>query len=465
MIAEDPKVLSVADLSRRLRRAVEATATRVWVEGEVKNTKVAASGHVYFSLRDEREDALLDCVMYRTSALRVGRLIVDGARVEVRGSASFFVPRGRVQIVADVARPRGRGALLEALEALKHKLAAEGLFDATKKRRLPAEPKIIGIVTSASGAAVHDIARVAFRRGGARLLVARASVQGPTAPREIEVALDLLERVKGVDVIIVGRGGGASDDLSAFQDERVVRRIARCRVPVVSAVGHEIDVTLTDLVADLRAATPSQAAEMVVPERRGQQNEARRLSVALGRAMQEYLDECRQQVDRNVLRLGDPHRAIADARQAVDDLEARMTGRLTASLATARSDALRLAARIAARHPRASIAMERGELDGATLRLAAAMRTRIARERSAFSPVATKMSELPKASVVERRRSLASLAARLDGLSPLSVLSRGYAVALGPSGSALLRASDVSEGDAIVVRLHDGSLRARVTST
>lgn len=456
-------VLSVADVSRRLRRAIEAAGARVWVQGEVTGAKLAASGHLYFSLKDEREDALLDCVMYRTAALRFAREIVDGARVELRGSASFFVPRGRVQLIADVARPRGRGALLEALEVLKHKLAAEGLFRPEKKRPLPSRPRVVGVVTSPAGAAVHDIARVAFRRGGARLLVARASVQGPSAPREIERAIDLLERVPEVDVIIVGRGGGATDDLAAFQDEAVVRRIARARVPIVSAVGHEIDVTLADLAADVRAATPSQAAELVVPERRGQRDEVERAAEALVRAMRGYLDDCGRCADENRRRLGDPHARLAEAGQLLDDLSSRLAAHLRDGLSARRRASLQLAARLAERHPRAALATERGAIDAVALRLSAAMVARAAAERHAARSLAARIHDLPRRSLSERRQQLASLSARLDALSPLAVLSRGYAVVLGRDGRALVRASDVAPGEPLDVVLHDGRLRATVT--
>lgn len=461
-MTEATDVLTVADLSRRLRRAVESVGARVWVEGEVTGAKLATSGHLYFSLKDEREPASLDCVMYRLAALRFARLIADGARVELRVSTSFFVPRGRVQLVADAARPRGRGALLEALEVLKQKLAADGLFRPEKKRPLPLRPRVIGVVTSASGAALHDIAEVAFRRGGARILVARASVQGAAAPREIERALDLLEQVPEVDVIIVGRGGGAADDLAAFQDERVVRRIARARVPIVSAVGHETDVTLADLAADVRAATPSQAAELVVPESRAQREAVARAGNDLARAMRGYLDECRALAEDNRRRLGDPHRRIGDARQVLDDLSSRLGARGRDALAVRRRASLQLGARLLERHPRAALARERGALDAAALRLSAAIVARVAADRHASDALSVRVRTVPAQALLARRQQLASLVARLDALSPLSVLARGYAVVLGRDGRALLHASDAAPGDPLDVRLHDGTLRAKV---
>ena len=268
--AKEILVYSVADLDRRLKRAVESASLDIWVVGEVSGAKPAPSGHVYFCLKDEREDAIIDCVMYRSAPVRARFLIVDGARVQLRGRATVWAPRGRLQFVGDMARPAGRGALLEALENLKNKLLGEGLFHSDRKRPLPRHAHVIGVVTSASGAAIHDIAKVAFRRGGVRIVLSPASVQGQAAATQVIEAIDRLESVRDLDVIIVGRGGGSAEDFMVFNDEAVVRRVAGCRVPVVSAVGHEIDVTLTDLAADARAATPSQAAEMVVADSNAQ---------------------------------------------------------------------------------------------------------------------------------------------------------------------------------------------------
>ena len=265
-----PRTLTVGELDRAIERSLDVSfEAPVWVEGEVTGARPTASGHLYFGFKDEREDASIDVAIYKTSLTpRVRAMIVDGARVRLRGKPSFWAPRGRLQLVADRAEPVGRGALLEALERLKTKLAAEGLFDAAKKRAIPTEPRVIGVVTSKTGAVIHDIYKVAFRRGGARVLLAPAVVQGAGAAGSVRRALELLARVAEVDVVIVGRGGGSSDDLSAFNDEELVRAVAACRVPVISAVGHEVDVTLTDFAADARAATPSQAAEMVVPDAR-----------------------------------------------------------------------------------------------------------------------------------------------------------------------------------------------------
>ena len=440
-VEEAPTVISVGELDRRLKRLLESETADVQVEGEVSGLKEPASGHAYFTLKDEREDASIECVMYRTAAPRSRRLLKEGARVVLVGRATVYAPRGRLQLTADSAKPAGRGALLEALERLKEKLAGEGLFAEERKRPLPAEPRVIGVVTSADGAAIHDIVTVAFRRAPVRILLASAPVQGPGAAARIGRALQMLARVPDLDAIIVGRGGGSADDLSAFNDEDLVRLIAACRVPVVSAVGHEIDVSLTDLVADARAATPSQAAEMLVPDARARAEAIQHVSARMRRALAHKLMDARATLDRQATRLGTPARLLAERRQGLDDTRQRMGGALAGAVAAGRADVTRVERRLYARHPRAVLAAARGALGPARARLDAAMARDLA----------------------TAREGLAASAARLDAMSPLAVLGRGYAIATGPTGRAILDPTDVHEGDAIRVRVHRGTLTARVT--
>ncbi|MEB2310675.1 MAG: exodeoxyribonuclease VII large subunit [Sorangiineae bacterium] len=438
---EEAEVIGVAELDRRLKHAVEGVTGREWIEGEVGSLKRAASGHVYFSLKDEREDAMIDCVMYRYQAQRARQVLEDGARVQLFGRATLWAPRGRLQLVAEQARPAGRGALLEALEQLKLKLAAEGLFAVERKRPLPPEPRVVGVVTSSAGAAFHDIRTVAFRRGGARLVLAPAQVQGEAAPASIVRALELIERYPGLDVIIVGRGGGAAEDLMAFNDERVVRRVAALRVPVVSAVGHEIDTTLTDLAADVRAATPSQAAELVIPDARARREALARLARQLARAVEARVTEDRATVERLRNRLSDPRFLIAERQQGLDLLGQELERLARRAIARRRSASELLYRRLATRHPRAVLAEARGELGPLSARLEAAVRFRL----ETF------------------RRTLGERAARLEGMSPLSVLGRGYAIARREDGRAVRRASEVRVGEALELIVHDGRVGARVT--
>ena len=437
------EVISVAELDRRLKRAVEAVTGREWVEGEIASLKLAPSGHAYFSLKDEREDAIVECVMYRMNAQRARRHLTDGARVQLFGRATLWAPRGRLQRVAESLRPAGRGALLEALEKLKARLLAEGLFAPEKKRPLPAEPRVVGVVTSAAGAAFHDIRTVAFRRGGVRLVLSPAVVQGEAAPESIVRAIDLLECYPGLDVMIVGRGGGSGEDLMAFNHEQVVRRVAAARVPVVSAVGHEVDLTLCDLAADVRAATPSQAAELVIPDASARRELLVRQTRHLLRAMQGRLLEERSRVERLRGQLSDPRFLIAERQQSLDELGSRLERATTRTLARRRALVVDAERRLSARHPRAVLAQARARLAPLEARLGAAAGAEVGRCRARAG----------------------ELVARLAALSPLAVLARGYAIATLPGGRAIRAASEVNPGDAISIRVSAGRIGARVTDT
>jgi exodeoxyribonuclease VII large subunit len=439
-VAQTEEIISVAELDRRLRRAVESATGREWVEGELSSLKWAPSGHAYFCLKDEADDAVIDCVMYKLQASRARRFLTQGARVQLRGRATVYAPRGRLQLIGEALRPAGRGALLVALEELKRKLAAEGLFEQARKRALPAEPRVVGVVTSAAGAAFHDVRTVAFRRGGVRLVLSPATVQGDLAPQSLIRALDLIERYPGLDTLIIGRGGGSGEDLAAFNDERVVRRVAQAGVPVVSAVGHEIDFTLVDLVADVRAATPSQAAELVIPDAAARRQSLALCTRQLARAIGSILRERRSDVDRMRSRLGDPRFVLAERQQHLDELTAALERSSQRELARRRARLEALHRRLSAQHPRAVLARSRGELGPLSARLAAVIRLRLGQARGRLDRAA----------------------ARLDSLSPLAVLGRGYAIVLGREGRAVRRAAELSAGDEITVRLHEGRVLAAV---
>ncbi|HMJ10706.1 MAG TPA: exodeoxyribonuclease VII large subunit, partial [Polyangiaceae bacterium] len=434
------EVISVGELDRRLRRAVEGVTGREWVEGEVSSLKRAVSGHVYFSLKDEREDAVIDCVMYRLSAQRARRHLSEGARLQLLGKATLWAPRGRLQFIADLVRPAGRGAALEALELLKQRLLAEGLFAVERKRRLPAEPRVIGVVTSSVGAAFHDICSVAFRRGAARIVLCPALVQGEMAPESLVSGIDLIERYPGLDVLIIGRGGGSGEDLMAFNDERVVRRVALARVPVVSAVGHEVDVTLTDLVADVRASTPSQAAELVMPDLHARQERLVRARAQLTRAVQTHLAELGSALGHSRLRLGDPRFLVAERQQYVDEMLLRLERLAARQTSRRRSRVENLHRRLASRDPRAVLGRARADLGPLTARLDAAMRLELSRAARRFGEYAE----------------------TLNALSPLSVLARGYAIATRSDNRALRAAEEAAPGETLTLRLSRGQLGVRV---
>jgi exodeoxyribonuclease VII large subunit len=439
---EEPRPLTVGELDRAIKGALdEVFHNAVWVEGEVADSRPAQNGHLYFCLRDEREEAAIDVVVYRSTVTpRMRTLCVDGARVRLRGRPTLWPPRGRLQFVADRMQAAGRGALLEALEKLKAKLAAEGLFAAERKRPLPREPRTIGVVTSPQGAAIHDVCRVAFRRGGARILLSPAQVQGAGAAESICRALAQLQRVREVDVIVVGRGGGSTDDLVAFNDEAVVRAVAGCRVPVVSAVGHDVDVTLTDFAADARAATPSQAAELVVPDGMARRELLRRTRLHLARSMRARLGEGDVSLVRVARRLADPRLVIAAHQQALDDRTTRLVARVRACISRCRDAAARGQHRLAYLHPRAVMARERAQ--------AAHLRQRL--------------EALWSASFERRSADLRHATARMDALSPLRVLARGYAIATREDGRAVRSSEDVAAGDAIHVRVRHARIQAHV---
>jgi exodeoxyribonuclease VII large subunit len=440
--APRPRALSVAELDRAIKGSLEANFDRpVWVEGEVSGARPVSSGHLYFSLKDEKEDATIDVAMYKTNITpRARALVKDGARVRLRGRPTFWAPRGKLQFIADRADAVGRGALLEALEKLKEKLSAEGLFAPERKRPLPADPRTIGVVSSAGGAVIHDIYRVAFRRGGASVLLSAATVQGDGAPESIRRALARLERVWDVDVIIIARGGGSADELMAFNDEDVVRAVAGCRVPVVSAVGHEVDVTLLDFAADARAATPSQAAEMVVPDGAARLSLLAERRARLLRAMRARLAEEREVLGRLGRKLGDPRLAIASSQQLLDDRALRLDAAVSRAIASRREHEHAVSARLYAEHPRAVLA----------------------RERVAMARVHDRLAAAAQASLARRISTAHAMAGRLDALSPLKVLGRGYAIATREGGHAIRAATDVKPGDRIAVRVAEGQFDADV---
>jgi exodeoxyribonuclease VII large subunit len=436
-----PRVFSVGQLARLLRSELEEATTGVVVGGEIVGFREVSSGHAYFTLRDENEEAAIDCVMYRSAPVRARRLLAEGARLVLKGRVTFWAPRGRVQLVVDNAKPAGRGALLEALEKLKAKLLAEGLFAAERKRPLPKEPRVVGVVTSKEGAALADIVKVAFRRGAARIVVAPAPVQGPDAARLLARALRMLGRHPDVEVVILGRGGGSAEDLSAFNDEDLARAVAASPVPVVSAVGHEVDVTLVDLVADVRAATPSQAAELVVPDGAARLALAAQLRSRLARAAVRALDE-------RTLHL--------------DDLRDALTGGTTLAIGRHRDALHRVERRLAARHPARVLAQARAGLEPLRRKLEAAGTRYVSLRRARPEELATRATVAMATLVASRRAALAERAARLDAMSPLAVLGRGYAVVRTEDGRVVRRRDEVAAGERLHIRLAEGTVAATV---
>ncbi len=319
------QVYTVSELTLGLKTVLEEAFPAVWVEGEISNLRTPGSGHSYFTLKDE--GAQLSAVLFRGRGRRVRFDLEDGMQVLVFGGLDVYAARGQYQLVVEMMEPKGLGALQLAFEQLKRKLEAEGLFDEGRKRPLPAFPRVIGVVTSPTGAAIRDILNIIGRRfGDLHILIAPVRVQGDEAPGEIIQALLNLQAVAELDVIIVGRGGGSIEDLWAFNDEGVARAIVACCVPVISAVGHETDFTIADFVADLRAPTPSGAAELVVREKLTVIEALVDLYARLKQAVTSEIAGYRERVEylgrRRVLT--DPARALRDLHRRLDDLQGRL---------------------------------------------------------------------------------------------------------------------------------------------
>lgn len=431
------KPISVADVVRVAARTLDGLGL-LWLEGEVTQVTRPASGHLYFSLRDR--DSVLPAIMWSRDLTRMKFKIEPGQRLRVRGRLGVYDRDGRMQLYVDFAEPAGAGAAAIAFEQLKQKLAAEGIFDPAKKRPLPRFPRRIGVVTSKSGAAVHDIIRTVQRRFPTPILICDAAVQGETAPHQIVMGMAMVVRA-GVDVVIIGRGGGAATDLTAFNHERVVRTVARCPVPVISAVGHEVDLTLADLAADARASTPTAAAELAVPD---------------GHALGELLVKERRRLDREM------GHVLARARQDLDHATMALHARGERSLAAMRAQLAKLHEQLAGQHPRARILRHRTVLGDLERRLAAASPIRrIGRARHDLASLTARADAAIATSVARRRADLAQAGAQMAALSPLAVLDRGYAMVR--AGNTIVRdASKVKAKQTLQVRLARGALDVTV---
>jgi exodeoxyribonuclease VII large subunit len=435
------RVLTVSELTRAVKDTLESRFGGLWVEGEISNLRVHTSGHVYFTLKDE--EAQVRAVLFRSRVRRVRFEPADGLHILAFGRLDVYAVRGEYQFVCEVLEPKGLGALQLAFEQRKARLAAEGLFDSARKRALPAFPRRVGLVTSPTGAAVRDFLRVVTRRfAGLQVLVCPVRVQGDTAAGEIAEALATLNRLGGLDVIVLARGGGSLEDLWAFNEEAVARAIAASKIPVISAVGHETDVTIADFVADLRAPTPSAAAELVVREKielvRQLGALRTRLGQAMGRRTGRLVDRLADFRRRRVLT--DPGRPLRDWARRLDDLGTRLDRGMT-----------RHGARTRERLGRAARALRPGLL-----------RASVQHQRRLAAQLGSRLERGIRRETTRNRRAAEALAGRLDSLSPLACLARGYAIAALPSGEVLTRADRVRVGDQVAVRLREGSLGCRV---
>ena len=442
--APSRRVWRVADLVSAVRTSVERSYTDVWVEGEISNFRAAESGHLYFALKDG--DALLRVVMFRMQARLLRFKPDNGMQIIARGRVTIYDQRGELQLSAEFLEPVGAGALQLAFEQLKNKLAQEGLFDAARKKSVPQLPRRIGIVTSPRGAALHDMLNVLARRHeSVGILIYPAQVQGETAATEVASGIRYFNRIKNVDVIIVARGGGSLEDLAAFNDEGLARIIADSHLPVISAVGHETDFTIADFVADLRAPTPSAAAELVIESKHQLAEHLAHLHQRLSRATRYRLLMAKSQFS-DLAQHGAFARIqdlIARRAQRLDELVYRMGSTHQRLLHEYRSRLEIAAARVRHFDFRRSLTITRTKLESGMDALVRSIRSLLANQRARLN----------------------QSAATLEALSPVKILERGYALVFDSTGALLKDASRLSPGDEVSARVAKGSFTAQVKKT
>jgi len=448
LVFEEPaqlrRIWPVSDLVAEAKGLVEQKFGDVWVEGEISNFRAAPSGHIYFTLKDA--DAQLPAVLFRRQALLLRFRPEDGLHVLARGKVSVYEQRGQMQLVAETLEPVGAGSLQLAFEQLKEKLKAEGLFDAGRKRALPAFPRTVGIVTSPTGAVIRDFLHIVGRRhSGLNVLLCAVTVQGESAAAEVEAALGTLNRSGLADVIVIARGGGSLEDLAAFNSERVARAIAASMLPVVSAIGHETDFTIADFVADLRAPTPSAAAELITEAQHRIEEHLTNLERRLERATRFQLLHAKQQMARVPMSRAESRVAalIYRREQQLDELAARLEDAVCEPLREKQQYVAAMRAVILRHDPRRLLGRARERVAAATAYMERAME-RTHRDRCAAAGAA---------------------AARLRALSPLAVLERGYALVSDGAGKLVRSTTQVAEGDLLTTRVHDGAFTSRVEAT
>jgi len=441
MQAEFLQIYSVSQLTRMIKSRLEGEFALVWVSGEISNVRYPQSGHCYFTLKDQTSQ--IRVVIFRSSLQACRLKPADTLKIICRGQLTVYEPRGEYQLIVDYLEPLGMGALAQAFEELKSRLAAEGLFDARYKKPIPFLPRRLGVVTSPSGAAIRDFLQVLTRRfPKVEVLIYPVRVQGQGAAAEIAAAIQALNAWPDIDVIILTRGGGSLEDLWAFNEESVARAIFASEVPVISAVGHEIDVTIADFVADLRAPTPSAAAELVVRRQEELRQQLSRLAGAMQRRFLGLRQQGQERLRLLAARLGDPRRRLADLRLRLDD---------------------RLEQLLRLWHNRRREVGAHLKLAGARLNLLS-IRRQSEQQRLLLARQAQTLARLWTWRLQEWRRQVSFCQTRLEQLNPNAILARGYAMAAAlPEGVILRDARQVQVGSDVLVYLAQGALQCRVT--
>jgi exodeoxyribonuclease VII large subunit len=433
------RIWTVGEITRTVRTLLEDHFDEVWVQGEICNFRRQSSGHCYFGLKDEK--ALLSCVLFR-SYVPVNLPMADGMLIQARGRITVYEARGQYQLSVTLVQPAGEGLLLARFEALKRKLGAEGLFDPARKRPIPRDPACIGIVTSPTGAAISDFLNVARRRAPwVRIVINPVRVQGVGAAAEIAAAIQEFNHpvfAETIDLLVVCRGGGSMEDLWAFNEEIVARAIAASRIPVISAVGHEIDFTIADFVADLRAPTPSAAAELALPDRAAMQRHVAQARSRLQRSMDAILSGYRRRLE-SVARSAIfryPQRLLQDRAQRLDHASAQITAGRDAALRVRRDRLATLLASLRQHRPDQVMALRRFALEAQERKLRAAMEAALARKANR----------------------IAQLTGVLRVLSPDATLARGYTITTDTTGAMLRTAAAVRAGQRLKTRFSDGTV-------
>ncbi len=434
--------ISVSQLNRRVKTLLEKGIAQLWVEGEISNLSRPASGHIYFSLKDDTAQVSAAWFRQRQRGPAVG--YKNGDRVLAFGRVSLYEARGNYQLIVERMEPAGEGVLKRRFEALKKKLLEEGLFDEERKKPLPALPTRIGVITSPSGAAIRDILSVLGRRFPAvPVVIYPAAVQGDAAPNELVEALQTAVRRDECDVLIIGRGGGSLEDLWAFNDEQLARAIAACPLPIISAVGHEVDFTIADFVADVRAPTPSGAAEIVVPNQHDWERRIASLALRIGRIGQRSVEDRGQRMDWLARRLvaASPAATLRRQQDNLRESRGRLSSAIRQRLLSDKNQLQAIRGTLLQQSPAISVQRNLGQLSELRQRLSMSARSLLA--------------------AVDHRTAL--LGRALHSVSPLATLDRGYAIVMDAStNKALLDATDVSVGDDIRAHLSKGELIATV---
>jgi exodeoxyribonuclease VII large subunit len=435
-------IFTVSRLNSAVRILLEQEMGLVWLVGELSNLVLHSSGHWYFSLKDSA--AQVRGAMFRGSNRRVSFRPQEGQQVLVQARLSLYEPRGEYQLIIETMRPAGEGQLQLQLEQLKQRLHAEGLFASERKRPLPQQPRQIGLITSPTGAAIHDMLTVLKRRApGIPVVLYPAQVQGAQAAEQLIAALNLANRRDECDVLIIGRGGGASEDLWCFNDERLVRAIASSLLPIISAVGHESDITLSDFAADVRAATPSAAAELVSPDQASQRQRLQMLLMRLNRASQHSLTAASHRLTmvQKSLHHQHPERRLQQQQQRLDELQGRLRLVMQQRLSGSERQLERLAHRLQPHAPHLWLREARQRLQQYQQRLHQYWQQRLDQQRHRHGLLLT----------------------RLDAMSPLATLARGYSITQNEQGQVLRSVNQASTGQTLTTRLGDGELRVQVT--